>query len=217
METRKQLIERLESLGVTGVAALAIARETGAARHAARVEAAKAAARRVGAALLGVPSGESGDGTMTAVDLAGAFVCALDSFGLGGADGVEGRATARVAAFGALGKGRKQASDGPAWSAAISAAGNHLAAWLVIAPRRDGGVVLWDGPREPEKEVVIDLSAIRREGLELWLVTLLREGLRVSLGLTGWFDWSLTSRSGSPPGDWGGALNRVVSDIEDTA
>ena len=46
----------------------------------------------------------------------------LDAVGIGGRAGLTGEATARHPAFAGCGKGRKQASDGPAWTAAIAAA-----------------------------------------------------------------------------------------------
>lgn len=46
----------------------------------------------------------------------------LDEIGVGGPQGLGGESTERVSCFAALGKGRKQAGDGPAWSAAIRAA-----------------------------------------------------------------------------------------------
>jgi len=46
----------------------------------------------------------------------------LDAVGIGGRAGLTGEATARHPALRGCGKGRKQASDGPAWTAAIAAA-----------------------------------------------------------------------------------------------
>jgi len=48
-------------------------------------------------------------------------LCKLDEAGVGGTHDAEGRASARLPIFRKLGKGRKHASDGPAWSAAIAA------------------------------------------------------------------------------------------------
>jgi len=47
---------------------------------------------------------------------------ALEMFGLGGTQGIEGAGTGRLPAFRRLGKGRKAASDGPVWTAALKEA-----------------------------------------------------------------------------------------------
>jgi len=52
---------------------------------------------------------------------------AVDGVGVGGADDIEGIGTDRIPAFGDLGAGRKNAHDGPAWSAAIDEARRVLA------------------------------------------------------------------------------------------
>jgi hypothetical protein len=49
----------------------------------------------------------------------------LDILGVGGRMGLEGRSTRRLPPFEACGKGRKQATDGRAWNAAIEAAFNE--------------------------------------------------------------------------------------------
>ena len=90
----------LSDRGVTGAAADVLVRLGAPARHAARVEFACA---------LG------DDWEVVAWAL-------LDAVGIGGRAGLTGEATARHPAFANCGKGRKQASDGPAWTAAIAAA-----------------------------------------------------------------------------------------------
>ena len=53
--------------------------------------------------------------------LSAMLILLADIVGIGGYAGIEGAATVRHPAFGRCGKGRKQASDGAAWSAAIEA------------------------------------------------------------------------------------------------
>jgi hypothetical protein len=50
----------------------------------------------------------------------------MDEFGVGGSDGLGGESTARIPALQGLGKGRKQARDGAAWSAAIKSARHEI-------------------------------------------------------------------------------------------
>lgn len=64
-------------------------------------------------------------------------LCKLDEAGVGGTHDAEGRASARLPLFRKLGKGRKHASDGPAWSAAIAAVAAGIEAeqeGLLIVP-----------------------------------------------------------------------------------
>ena len=110
--------EALEARGLHGSEAIELARRlTAPARHAARVEAAKAAARAA--------TGNHGAG-------APAVLCLVEAGGIGGRAGcgtlLPGeRATVRLPAFSELGKGRHQAGDGPAWTAAIAQAGQEFA------------------------------------------------------------------------------------------
>jgi len=220
VETRRALIERLEELGVTGEAALAIALETGPERHAARVELVVETARTAAV--------ELGAGSDRDRDLLAGLLCGLDSYGIGGRLGVGGDGTARIPQFATLGKGRKRASDGPAWTAAIAAAGRFLAGV--------GGHDLRVGPRGPDviavagrcrldevgwedRETTVAVDALDRLGLAPWLVTLASEGLRTSLGLPSWFprhtyrpDWLWRARpDGATPAEWAGLVNRLVA------
>lgn len=84
----------------------------------------------------------------------------LDCMGLGGRLGLEGLATDRIPAFSELGKGRKRADDGPAWSAAIRDALDFGLKWwietyrepLVVRPTKTG----WEtaGVRVGKMEIV---------------------------------------------------------------
>lgn len=90
----------LADRGVTGAAADVLVRLGAPARHAARVEFVRSL-------------GDDCDVVAWSI---------LDAVGVGGTAGLGGDATARHPALSQCGKGRKQASDGPAWTAAIRAA-----------------------------------------------------------------------------------------------
>ena len=80
-------------------------------RHASRVAAAERAARAA------LP--ECADSLVAAL-------CLVEAGGTGGPGGYAGDATRRMSWATGLGKGRRQATDGGAWTAAIVAAGNRL-------------------------------------------------------------------------------------------
>ncbi|MBP9771381.1 MAG: hypothetical protein KBD16_00435 [Candidatus Pacebacteria bacterium] len=122
MPLRRDAATELDQLGVYGVAAEAILRETAPFRRNLRVEKVLAVASAATNATL-----EVGDGTgfdTVEISAIGATLALLraDTYGVGGKEGVEGAGTSRVPALSILGKGRKQASDGGAWSAAIAEA-----------------------------------------------------------------------------------------------
>lgn len=181
--TATELREHLASLGVCGDAAAAIVRETGAARHAARVERARATA---------LAASEDREGSV--VHAAGLLL--LDTLGVGGRDGCSGEATARLPALRDLGTGRKHASDGAAWTSALEAARRSLAPVLWVYPDPGGGLWLrrggstWsrDGYILDEDDDVIKNPFVDLDpgGAEAWVRAALREGLRRSLGLGGW-------------------------------
>ena len=120
-------------------AATELVRRLTAAERAAEREAAVVAAAFEGASALST----SEDTVQTAVLVMG--LMGLDEIGIGGPQGLGGDCTQRISAFTSLGKGRKQAGDGPAWSAAIRAS---LAAGL------KGGKLLFS-PFEGELEVEV--------------------------------------------------------------
>jgi hypothetical protein len=135
--TRAALAAELNDAGVTGDAAELVLAATAAGRHAARCEAARAAAAETGA-------------PVTAV--------ILDAVGVGGGLGLEGAATARAPWARALGTGRKHARDGGAWSAAIDAARGgarhaHVAACDGVVTVTVT-VTVTDAPDEERVEVV---------------------------------------------------------------
>lgn len=189
--TRSGLLDHLAAHGITGAAAEAIAAETAAGRHARRVVCAKHAAL-AGAAELLAP--EDGDAVVTRPLLA-AVLCLLDALGIGGRMGVEGRSAARVPCFTGLGKGRKQAMDGPAWDAAIGDArislvrdamgGADVVVTLTVEAVPDGLSV--EARWGDQGATVVYLPMANRE-LAPWLLTMAREALRRELGLPGWHD-----------------------------
>ena len=129
-----------ESLGLPQFsAATELVRRLTAAERASQRENAVVAAAFEGASALST----STDTVQAAVLTMG--LMALDIVGIGGPNGIGGDATDRVACFTSLGKGRKQATDGPAWNAAIRAA---LAAGL------KGGKLIFS-PFEGELEVEV--------------------------------------------------------------
>jgi hypothetical protein len=202
-QTRRELISDLAVSGVTGAAADAIAAETTATRHAFRVAEAKAVAiataeamfgdhfRKEAAALASTDDDPSRWGEEFVVDQLRAcatLLCLLDTAGIGGRQAVEGRSTARLACFSALGKGRKQASDGGAWSAAIEqAAGELLPGAALYAPNGAVGLGIVNGPFS----VILLPEQLQAAGLGPWAMTVAREGLRLACGLQRWLGWKL--------------------------
>ena len=90
-----------------------------------RLTSAERASEREAAVVAAAVEGASALSTSRDTVQAAVLVMALmglDEIGVGGPQGLGGESTERVSCFAALGKGRKQAGDGPAWSAAIRAA-----------------------------------------------------------------------------------------------
>lgn len=110
--TRSKTSEFLESIGVVGQAAEHLLAAGAAGRHAHRVAVAKEAA-------MAAASEEAAPEWVTAVAWA---ICTIDAIGVFG----RYEATVRLAAFRGCGKGRKLATDGDAWTAAIFDAANEL-------------------------------------------------------------------------------------------
>jgi hypothetical protein len=109
----------LEAAGLTHPDDLEMARRAGAHdRHCARVA----------AAIVALADYCGGDGRAMHV------VSALELQGIGGVDGIEGRATARMSWAKGLGKGRKQACDGDAWTAAIAEAATQCSLYSDLTP-----------------------------------------------------------------------------------
>lgn len=172
----------LREQGVEGAAAEFLLRRSASDRHAMRVAKVREAVREA------LPTAHLGGGEADAL----VFLTTLDAVGVGGPQGVGGDATARVPAFAGLGKGRKQASDGPAWTAAIEAAAYAAASseefgdearqahTLRAALAEDGswagvetvaagggyGCQVWVGVDPGEREVALWVRALAGEALQ---------------------------------------------------
>jgi hypothetical protein len=196
--TRAAMAAHLATLGVVGAAADALLRETAPARHAARVEAALAAARAY-------DEFERGDAIALAILLA-------DAMGVGGRDGVEGAATLRHPALRSLGSGRKQATDGPAWSAAIAEALARLANEMgpVSITPHSGVLTLWGGADGGWVLGLVSDGVVPAE----WRRTIIREGLRRAVGLAGWFREDLPVEFAGRAADWAALLASPKCDAE---
>lgn len=94
----------------------AIRKATAGPRHSWRVEQARFAAQDMALNMLAT---EPGKVAAEPLALATAFAATVERHGVGGPFGISGAATDRLPAFSHLGKGRKQATDGAAWDAAI--------------------------------------------------------------------------------------------------
>jgi len=181
--TRRDAADHLTALGITGTAAEALLQESTGARHQWRV------ARTVEAARAAAPE-SMGEGERR---LYAAGLLILDLLGVGGRQGVQGLATARLPAFETLGKGRKHAGDGDAWMGAAREALYQLApegGSLELAPDDDApyGVFCHDPRDRAESEPIGPIAALRGPALRPWLLTAAREGLRRAVGLPGWHE-----------------------------
>lgn len=219
--TRKDLEIHLTSLGITGDAAAAIVKETAPARHAERIASAKAHVDTYVQNLF--------EEKFVLEDEAEyVFIALLDVMGVGGRMGVEGLSTDRHPAFSKCGSGRKQAGDGPAWSAAIESlivnppqyAKWDFSAWVQRNTSDDGTAkVFWAlGIEAPGDGVPCTHAKVDENEYDAaWKLTLAREGLRISVGLAPWhhgtymdlFNWESLSSA-----DWAGLVNHYTALVE---
>jgi hypothetical protein len=188
--TRRAEETRLRELGVDGDALDILLRETAPARHAARVEAALQAAAATHAC------DAEGPGCIGCL-----VVLVADVIGVGGRGDAEGRGTARLPPFALLGKGRKQATDGAAWDAAIlGAAVSHLYPLIRKGP----------GPVDLTPDVVAPIL----RPWPRWLRSVALEGLRRSVGHDPWHPVLDTELYGirlvGAPEDWAALINEQV-------
>lgn len=123
MHTRKGLSVALKKQGLSDAATRIVLDATAPARHAMRTRDAVVAARR-GARQMRFVSGATP--SAREVEILGIALLVLDQYGLGGHMGLEGASTTRVPQFQDLGKGRKQAGDGGAWTAAMKSAADYM-------------------------------------------------------------------------------------------
>lgn len=219
-ETRKGLISGLSDMGITGEAAEALARETAEGRHKRRVAAATSAADKGVFELHSDALDESEYKPLMWPQYA-IFLCVLDAVGVGGKDGCGGEGTQRVAAFRALGKGRKKATDGGAWSAAILTAGRTMletagGSKLAVGVLADGTTIVVSVDEPAGGSIVfgsVDPTEARWRPLLPWLRTLAREALRRAVGLDPWCtlpDWvSLAPTAGA----WASTVNAIEAEI----
>jgi hypothetical protein len=113
----------LEALGLEGEAVNLVVDAQKGARVEARIDAV------VKTALAAVDTTDTTDNTdfdRRGQIAAAIALCLADMVGVGGRQGLTGEGTARVEPFRTLGKGRKQAYDGPAWSQAVEYAVHRL-------------------------------------------------------------------------------------------
>ena len=178
--TRAATAALLDQAGVTGEAQEAILRETASLRAEVRTVRAMQTLRDV--------AGDLGDPEDLPSPLA-ILIGIADAIGVGGRDGVSGESTARYPGLEALGKGRKQASDGPAWTEAIRQATYRMmdriapgGTWKITADSGEPGM-LWITGKGPTGEAA---WAVDPPLSPPWQLSLAREGLRRSLGLLGW-------------------------------
>lgn len=178
-DTRRKAAVRLESDGISGAAAEMLLNAGNYLRHAQRVAEAKAAAQAAAREILGENAGEK------EVDVVVRFLGFLDAVGVGGCGGLEGISTSRLPIFRSLGKGRKFARDGGAWSAAIQeACGSfHGLPGLAVVPRGGKFTLLSQVAGEEEAEVVLDPANPALTQSLIWLWVVAAEGLRKSAGL----------------------------------
>ena len=186
--TRRAEESRLRELGVEGDALELLLKEGAPARHAARVQAANAAA-----AATHDCDAEEGEPCVGCL-----VILVADIIGVGGRSDAEGRGTDRIPPLGVLGKGRKQATDGPAWDAAILAAAiSHLFPLI----RENAGVV----------ELTPDVVAPLLRPWPRWLRSVALEGLRRSVDHTAWHPVLDTELYGlklpGAPEDWAALIN----------
>lgn len=176
MTTRKDLEAALTAKGIEGAALEALLRETAPDRHRARVEAARLAAEEYYLEAIGVSREDTHpDNLVTAA----AAILWADTVGVGGRDGVGGDATERHPAFAGCGKGRKQATDGAAWSAAIREAAESMVARGYFHVTEAGLAFTSD---HVESGTLVNHSVAPLA----WRRSLGREGLRRAAGLPAW-------------------------------
>jgi hypothetical protein len=176
--TRLEAREYLESLDLPETVIEALLKETALDRHNWRTSQALEAAKNWVVSCWGMEEHKIGEYVVAAQVSA---VLLADCFGVGGHLGVSGAATKRHPALVGLGKGRKNCSDGPAWSAAIRAAVDNCRGYF--APSYMDGICLAYYVDYWNMLTLLNSKLIPFE----WQLTIAREGLRRSFGLDPWF------------------------------
>jgi len=175
---RQDRQDSLEAAGVFGSALNCLLRETAKERHDSRVAAARWAAEEYYLARTALDRDEVGEPTLT---LAAGVILWADVIGIGGRDGVEGAATKRHPAFKGCGKGRKHATDGGAWGAAIRTAADQCGGRFLATVSNVGQVGLVYEIEDAGGILVNEMVAEKP-----WIESILREGLRRAAGLKPW-------------------------------
>jgi hypothetical protein len=213
--TRRELQVNLEISGVTGAALECLLWETAEERHQGRVGAAHKAAEEY---YLRTVKLERAEVSPEGLEIAAAAILWADVIGIGGRDGVEGAGTARHPAFADCGKGRKQATDGGAWSAAILEAARKYQGSFRVNER---GYLTFHHSHMVD-EILVDEATVPAP----WIYSILREGLRRAAGLrsphVAWADdmqgamglgWHPTVPFDAPPeslAGWAKLVNEVA-------
>lgn len=206
-QTRAEQEASLANHGVVGAAADLLLGVLAPARHRHRVRRAKEAALAAAHA-----AGHVGPGA----ELAALLVLIADMIGVGGDKGLGlGLAsTARHPGLAHLGKGRKQANDGDAWSAAVAAAAEQLAGEFPLAALTP--VLLTDGWRLRlfgEGERAKDHDVLVGEQLipAAWMRSIAGRALIRCMGVEGEPDFPLLAFAYSPEG-WAALYNAAAVD-----
>lgn len=121
MKTRREIEQFVSGLGGDDAIATFLAGLDAGYRHQARVASTRKAADAAARQLIEAGAATRPDGSTPSVEAVAEAVLAFDSIGVGGTGDAEGIGTSRLPCFAALGKGRKQATDGAAWMAALEA------------------------------------------------------------------------------------------------
>lgn len=215
--TRRDYAAELLQRGVTGAALEALLSETAQERHRSRVAYAKWVAEEFYLASANLRREEVSKDVLTL--FAGAILRA-DIVGIGGRCGVEGMSTARHPAFAGCGKGRKHATDGAAWSAAIRDAAHQCGGCFCVNIDIDGRVLLAFAREELINnewrlcdDVIIDETVLPGP----WMLSICREGLRRAAGVrphseSGVVGWHSFCPIEAPPetlANWAQLVNQV--------
>ncbi len=118
--TRDQASTAIQSMGIEGLAHEILMKETGLYRHRLRMKSVESTSLEKVREIYTKKGFDERYLVRENFIVPAAALCAAEILGVGGPDGVAGMSTDRQSCFQALGKGRKQATDGPAWDAAIA-------------------------------------------------------------------------------------------------
>jgi hypothetical protein len=170
--TRSEREAELVAQGVTGAALGFLLDETTQERHLSRVACALWAAEDYYLDQCKLERNEMSSG---AIAVMAAAILWAEVVGIGGRDDVEGLASQRHPAFDKCGKGRKHATDGAAWSAAILDAARSAAPQGAFRVNENGVPVFQVG----DAQAWVDETIAPKP----WVYSILREGLRRSVGI----------------------------------